>query len=152
MNRLFNIILTVVLLSSASFALGDVSPAAVHKIVLAEFAAMRLPTKSPFCLAILPARNTSETGADPSPQLLRFLIGKGMRPQKASTCYEPLPKGNVISIETVAASADGVSVKVAFTDVTITSDKDLGAVHRHGIYELRKSRKGGWMIQSYKAG
>ena len=113
---------------------------------------MRLPTKSPFCLAILPARNTSETGADPSPQLLRFLIGKGMRPQKASTCYEPLPKGNVISIETVAASADGVSVKVAFTDVTITSDKDLGAVHRHGIYELRKSRKGGWMIQSYKAG
>ena len=98
---------------------------------------------------MLPARNTSETGADPSPQLLRFLARKGMHPRGASTCYKPLPKGNVISIEVVAESADGLSAKVAFTDVTITPEKDLGTVHRRGRYELRKSPKGGWAIQSY---
>jgi len=149
MKRLF-IIFALVFLSLDTFALAEVNPAAVHKIVLTELAAMKLPIKSPVCLAILPARNTSETGADPSPQLLKFLARKGMRPRGASTCSKPLPKGNVISIEVVAESADGLSAKVAFTDVTITPDKDLGAVHRRGLYALRKTSKGEWTIQSYK--
>jgi hypothetical protein len=68
MKRLF-VTYMVVLLSSSIFALGEVDPVAVRKIVVAELAAMKLPINSPVCLALLPARNTSETGGDPSPQL-----------------------------------------------------------------------------------
>ena len=146
MNRRFVIF---VLLSSATFAYGEVDSTAVHKIVLAEFAAMKLPLNSPICLAILPARNMSETGADPSPRLLRFLERRGMRPRKASTCYSPPPKGNVISIESSRESADRLSAKVAFSDVTITPDRDLGILHRRGVYKLVKREKGEWIIQSY---
>lgn len=146
------VIFTALLLSASTFAHGEVDPAAVHKIVLAELAAMRLPVNSPVCLAMLPARNMSETGADPSSQLIRFLVRRGMRPLGASICYKPLPKGNVISIEVAAESADSLSVKVAFSDVTITRDRDLGILHRRGVYELikgEKGEKGEWVIQSY---
>jgi hypothetical protein len=149
MNRLLAIC-TLVFLGSSTLVFGQVDPAAVHQIVLAEFAAMRLPVNSPFCLEILPTRNMSETGADPSSQLLRFLARKGMRPRKASICYRPLPKGNVISIEPITQAADRFSAKVNFKDVTITADRDLGLIHRHGVYELVRSEKGEWTIQSYK--
>lgn len=148
MKRLFVVCISV-LLSSSNLAFGQVNPAAVHTILLAELVAMRLPVNSPICLAILPARNISETGADPSPQLLRFLVRRGMRPRKASTCYNPPPKGNVISIELIAERADRLSAKVAFSDVTITPDRDLGVLHRRGAYELIRSAKGEWVIQSY---
>jgi hypothetical protein len=143
------VIFTVLFLSASIFAHGEVDPAAVHKIVLAELAAMRLPVNSPVCLAILPALNMSETGADPSPKLIRFLVRRGMRPRGASICYKPLPKGNVISIEVVAESIDSLSVKVTFSDVTITAYRDLGILHRRGVYELIKGGKGEWVIQSY---
>jgi len=149
MNRLFAIC-TLVFLSSSTLVSGEVDPAAVHKIVLAEFAAMRLPVNSPVCLEILPARNVSETGADPSSQLLRFLVRKGMRPRKASICYRPLPKGNVISIEPITQAPDRISARVTFSDVTITPDRDLGILYRRGVYELVRSQKGEWTIQSYK--
>lgn len=148
MKRLF-VIYAAIFLSSCAFAFGGVDPAAVHKIVRAELAAMKLPINSPICLAILPARDTSETGADPSPQLLGFLVRKGMQPRGASSCNKPLPKGNLVSIEVVAESADGLSAKVTFTDVTITPDKDVGVVHRRGLYELRRTPKGKWAIESY---
>jgi hypothetical protein len=148
MKRLV-VLCAVVLFSSSIFALGEIDPAAVHKIVLAEFNAMKLPSNSPVCLAILPARNTSETGADPSPQLLGFLARKGMRARAASSCHRPLPKGNEILIEVIAESADQFSAEVAFADVTITPDNDLGVVHRRGLYELRKGPKGEWRIESY---
>lgn len=145
MKRLF----VFVLLSLSISAFGEADPAVVHKIVFAEFAAMRLPLNSPVCLAILPARNISETGADPSPQLLRFLVRRGIRPRKASDCYNPPPKGNVISIELITESADRLLAKVAFSDVTITPDRDLGVLYRRGVYELVKSAKGEWIIRSY---
>jgi hypothetical protein len=144
------VICTLVFLGSSTLVFGQVDPAAVHKIVLAEFGAMRLPMNSPVCLAILPARNMSETGADPSSQLLRFLARKGMQPRKASICYRPLPKGNVISIEPITQAVDRFSARVTFSDVTITPDKDLALIHRHGVYELARSEKGEWTIQSYK--
>lgn len=148
MKRLF-FICAVVLFSASTFALGEIDSAAAHKIVLAEFAAMRLPLNSPVCLAILPARNMSETGADPSRQLLRFLARKGMRLRKASTCYTPPPKGNVISIESITASTGRLSARVTFSDVTIRPDRDLAILHRRGVYELIKGEKGEWVIESY---
>ena len=148
MKRLV-ILCTCILMICSLFAVGEVDPSAIHKIVLAEFAAMRLPTRSPICLAILPARNTSETGADPSPQLLAFLAQKGMRPRRVSTCYKPLPKGNVIIIEPISESANRLSVKVTFGDTTITPDRGLGILHRRGVYELIKGEMGEWAIQSY---
>jgi hypothetical protein len=148
MKRLF-FICVVVLFCASTYALGEIDPAAIHKIVLAEFAAMRLPIISPICLAILPARNASETGADPSPELLRFLARTGMRPRKASTCFSPLPKGNLISIESITERAGRLSANVTFSDVTITPDRDLGILHRRGVYELIKDEKGEWVIESY---
>jgi hypothetical protein len=91
MKRLL-VICTFVFLGQSALVFGEVNPAAVREIVLAEFAAMKLPMNSPFCLEVLPAQNLSEAGADPSPQLLQFLIRKGIRPRKASSCYRPFPK------------------------------------------------------------
>ena len=148
MRRLF-VLLICLSASGHALAGGEVAPSAAHEIVLAELSAMKLPANSPICLAILPPHSTSETGTDPSPQLLRYLARKGMRPRKASVCYRPLPKGNVISIEVIAETADRLSIRVDFSDVTITADKDLGVVYRLGVYELIKDASGKWVIQSY---
>jgi hypothetical protein len=136
------------LLSSSTFAFGEFAPAVVQTIVLDELAAMRLPPNSPVCLAILPARDTSDTGADPSSQLLRFLARRGMRARKASTCYNPPPKGKVISIELIKESTDRFSAKVTFSDVAIAPERDLGILHRRGIYELVKGDNGKWVVKS----
>ena len=148
MRRLF-VLCIFVLLSSSVFAFGEITPAAAQTIVSAELDAMKLPASSPVCLAILPARNMSATGADPSSQLLKFLVRRGMHPRKASTCYNPPPKGKVISIELTRKSTDRLSVKVTFSDVTITPDRDLGILYRRGIYELTKGEQGEWVVQSY---
>ena len=149
MKRLIAL-LTCVFASCTVFAVANgVELSSVHKIILAELSAMKLPVDSPICLEMLPARNTSETGADPSPQLLRFLTRRGMRPRKASACDKPLPKGNEIRIEVIAESAGRLSARVSFSDITITPERDLGILYRRGVYELIKDEKGEWVIQSY---
>jgi hypothetical protein len=149
MKRLF-LLCTCLFASCAVLLAGEVESSAIHKIVAAELLAMKLPANSSFCLAILPARNISETGADPSPQVLRFLAGRGMRPRKASLCYKPPSKGNVISVEVLKEAGDRLSAKVAFSDVTIIPGRDLGVLRRRGVYELTKGKKGRWAIRSYQ--
>lgn len=136
-------------LTVCNFAFGQTDHSVVRKIVLAETTAMGLQANSPICLALLPARSISPTGADPSPQLLRFLMRSGMRPRKASTCYTPPPKGNVISMELIKEGANRLSAKVVFKNVTLGPGRDLAIVHRRGVYELIRTERSGWVIQSY---
>jgi hypothetical protein len=131
-------------------AFGEVQATVVLKIVTRELSELRMPVNSPFCLAILPAANTSTTAADPSPQLVAFLQRKGMHPKGASTCYKAL-KGNVISIELVSEDGGRLMVKVAFVDVTIPPGEDLAVVRRRGVYEFSKDIHGEWLIKSYTA-
>ena len=131
-------------------AFGEVDAALIHKIVMSELSALKMPLDSPFCLAILPSKNTSSTGADPSPHLLAFLSKRGMHPKKASVCYKAL-RGNVIAID-LAPEADGqLRAKVAFSDVTIPPGEDLGTLIRRGVYHFIKNRHGEWIIMSYTA-
>lgn len=146
MRRLF--ILAVFFWPFSAF--GDVDASIVQKIVLTELYVTRLPTTSPFCLAILPSATNSPTGADPSPELLAFLSQHGMHPKRASTCYKAL-KGNVISIELIPEEHDRVSARVAFADVTIPPGEDLGTLRRRGVYHFTKSSDGAWKAQSYTA-
>jgi hypothetical protein len=146
MKQLF-LLCACVFVSCSVLAAGEFEPSAIHEIVSAELVAMKLPANSPFCLELLPARNLSETGADPSRKLLRYLARRGMRPRKVSACYKPSPKGNVISIEVITAEADRLSAKVVFGD--LRPGEDLGILHRRGVYQLTKGEKGQWVIQSY---
>jgi hypothetical protein len=129
---------------------GEFDARVIHKIVATELLALKMPLTSPFCLAILPSPDNSETGADPSPDLLAFLSGRGMRPKKASTCYKAV-KGNVISIELLPKDGGLLLARVAFADVAIPPGEDLGLLRRRGVYRFMKSAKGEWVIQSYSA-
>jgi hypothetical protein len=55
----------------------------------------------------------------------------------------------VISIEPITQTVDRFSATVNFTDITITPDKDLAVILRHGVYELVRTEKGEWTIKSY---
>jgi len=127
---------------------GEAESAVIHSIVLTELISMKMPINSAFCLAMLPATDiNSDEGTDPPPGLLALLVRKGMRPQKVSTC-DKAHKGNVISIEMVEKDG-GLAAKVSFVDITLYPGLHVGTLWHRGVYQLRKSSRGNWVIESY---
>ncbi len=121
-----------------------------RNIIRAELAAMKLPPKTPFCLALTPIQDPqSETAGDPSRRLLNFLRTDGLRPQAVSACRKAL-RGYVINIYAERQSSDSSVLKVSFSDWSpISRGEDLGVLHHEGTYEFEKTAAGKWAVKSY---
>ncbi len=107
-----------VVLCWPALMVDQVDSSAIRSVVAGELVAMRLPVRSRFCLALLPAQGvSSDAAADPSAELLSALTRAGMRVEKASRCYKAL-EGNVISVERVKEEGNRLWLKVEFSNVT----------------------------------
>jgi len=149
MKRLIAL-LTCVFASCTVFAVANgVELSSVHKIILAELSAMKLPVDSPICpgnvacTQHLRNRGRSISTATSVLNTKRDAATKGISLRQAPTQGErDKDRGNRrIGGPTFCTGP--------FSDITITPERDLGILYRRGVYELIKDEKGEWVIQSY---